>query len=551
MKSSENADSLMDVGADSFEDSWSHVEFPGNFGFGDNHGFDSDVHDFCGQPAAHSGVEHGLLTPKPKPRPQNAAVRDFSSAGIKRTADEYSSHQLHRQISEMKQPWQTGLLSGAIGARKPFWEKSSLDSMFSTVGIYDHITSVDSASSIPRPVKQLQATVQRIRASRCVKTDDDFRRLSLARFKTMVLLEIDATRLGLSLLTFAGTLCTDDELAQTFSVVFSPKSSGTILKRCNSMWRFSCWLQGRGLGSPFNQSEDIVYLYLCHLRDSEAGSTTPSQFIEAVRFCNALLGFCKTTVDDMLSARVVGAAHSIYLTKRIRRPAEILKVIEVQQLEDICMQDPLLHHRVIAGHLLFCLTAAARWHDSMYVTSLHLSRAAHLTLLEAETSKHKSSRSKEQQKELLPFTALGQLLDDDSWAEAWMIARKNAGAEHWKHFLCSWSEQRHCWTDSRMSTAEASGWLREFLEPTEGAARASSLTAHGLKATMLSWAAKSLLFTPEEQLALGHHVSSHYKSALIYSRDNQIGLCKKIYEFLEKIKDGTFKPDGNRVQRLL
>ena len=121
MKSSENADSLMDVGADSFEDSWSHVEFPENFGFGDNHGFDSDVHDFCDQPAAHSGVDPGLLTPKPKPRPQNAAVRDFSSAGIKRTADEYSSHQLHRQISEMKQPWQMGLLSGAIGARKPFW----------------------------------------------------------------------------------------------------------------------------------------------------------------------------------------------------------------------------------------------------------------------------------------------------------------------------------------------------------------------------------------------------------------------------------------------
>ena len=291
MKSSENADSQMDVHADSFEDSWSHVEFPGSFGFDDEHGFDSDVHDFSGQPASHTGVEHGFLTPKPKPRPQNPALRDFSSTGIKRTADEYSSHQLHRQISDMKQPWQMGLLSGALGARKPPWEKSSLASMFSTVGIYDHITSNDSASSIPRHVKQLQASVQRIRSSRFVRTDDDFRRLSLARFKTMVLLEIDATRLGLSLLTFAGTLCTDDELAQTFSDVFSPKSSGTILKRCNSMWRFSCWLQGRGLGSPFNQSEEIVYLYLCHLRDSEAGSTTPSQFIEAVRFLQCTSGF--------------------------------------------------------------------------------------------------------------------------------------------------------------------------------------------------------------------------------------------------------------------
>lgn len=59
------------------------------------------------------------------------------------------------------------------------------------------------------------------------------------------------------------------------------------------------------------------------------------------------------------------------------------------------------------------------------------------------------------------------------------------------------------------------------------------------------------LFSPEEQLALGHHVSSQYKSALIYSRDNQIGLCSKIHIMLEKIRQETFQPDNSRVQRLL
>ena len=102
-----------------------------------------------------------------------------------------------------------------------------------------------------------------------------------------------------------------------------------------------------------------------------------------------------------------------------------------------------------------------------------------------------------------------------------------------------------------MSTAEATGWLREFLEPTVGVERSAKLTAHGLKATMLSWSAKSLLFTPDEQLALGHHVSAHHKSALIYSRDNQIGLCTKIHQMLSKIRDGSFRPDDRRVQRLL
>ena len=79
-----------------------------------------------------------------------------------------------------------------------------------------------------------------------------------------------------------------------------------------------------------------------------------------------------------------------------------------------------------------------------------------------------------------------------------------------------------------MSTAEATGWLRELLEPHVGPERAVKLTVHGLKATLLSWAAKSTIFTADEQLALGHHVHSLYRSSMIYSRDNQIKLCHKL-----------------------
>ena len=139
----------------------------------------------------------------------------------------------------------------------------------------------------------------------------------------------------------------------------------------------------------------------------------------------------------------------------------------------------------------------------------------------------------------------------ENWADSWLSAREDSCSFEWCHFLCSWSEHQGDWADTKMSTAEATFWLRELLEPMVGPDRSAVLTVHGLKATMLSWAAKSMLFTPEEQLALGHHVSSHYKSALIYSRDNQIGLCKKIYDMMDKIKAGTFNPDGSRVQRLL
>ena len=78
------------------------------------------------------------------------------------------------------------------------------------------------------------------------------------------------------------------------------------------------------------------------------------------------------------------------------------------KLEYICANDAELHRRVIAGHLLFSFAAAARWRDSMYVVAMESSEAGDIMLLEASTSKHKSSRGKEQQMELLPFTALGQ-----------------------------------------------------------------------------------------------------------------------------------------------
>ena len=529
------------------DESWNQV------GFADV--FESPAFDADDQSIAHMSFMDDsrsvFIKPKPKSRPQNSSSSSSSTLGIKRTADEFASHLLHRQMSDLKQPWQKGPLAAIFSKPKAPWERSPAGALFSGVGMADHISASDSAAAVPKQIRQMETTVQRIRTARFATTDDDYRRLSLSRYKTMVLLEVDATRLGLSLVTFAGTLCSSDDLAQIFNDVFAPKSSGTLLKRCNSMWRFSCWLQKKFLGSPFNQPEGVIYSYVCHLRCVEAGPTTPAQFIEALRFSNALLGFCKTELDVMLSARVVGAAHSIYLTKRVRRPAEVLTTSEVQELESICIRDGPLHHKVIAGHLIFCMMAAARWHDSMHVVSIELSNAGRFALLEAATAKHKSSRSKEQQRELLPFTALGQTLAEDCWAEHWMEARQQAQCERWPHFLCSWSEQVHGWTSSRMSTAEASCWLRELLEPAVGAARASMLTVHGLKATMLSWAAKSLLFSPEEQLALGHHVSSQYKSALIYSRDNQIGLCSKIHSMLEKIRQETFQPDNNRVQRLL
>jgi len=366
----------------SADESWNHV------GFAD--GVGSPAFDAENQSTAHMSFMDDsrpfFMTPKPKSRPQSSSSSSSVTLGIKRTADEFASHLLHIQMSDLKQPWQKSPLAAIFSKPKAPWEGRSAGALFSGVGMADHISAGDSAAAIPKQIKQMETAVQRIRTARFVTTDDDYRCLSWSRYKTTVLLEVDATRLGLSLVTFAGTRCTSDDLALIFNDVFVPKSSGTLLKRCNSMWRFSCWLQIFFWGSPFNQPEDIIYAYVCHLRCVEAGLTTPAQFIKALLFSNALLGFCKTELDVMLSARVVGAVHAIYLTKGVRKPAEVLTTFEVRELELICLREGLLHRKVIAGHLIFCMMAAARWHDSMHVVSSELSNAGKLALRQAQTA---------------------------------------------------------------------------------------------------------------------------------------------------------------------
>ena len=61
----------------------------------------------------------------------------------------------------------------------------------------------------------------------------------------MVLLDLDCTRLGQSLRSFAGTLCSDSELSQVFMDVFSPKATGTISEEVQCIMAFFMLASGK------------------------------------------------------------------------------------------------------------------------------------------------------------------------------------------------------------------------------------------------------------------------------------------------------------------
>ena len=101
-----------------------------------------------------------------------------------------------------------------------------------------------------------------------------------------------------------------------------------------------------------------------------------------------------------------------------------------------------------------------------------------------------------------------------------------------------------------MTAGEGTLWLRELLfiqGVDEDLARYSS---HSLKATCLSWSAKSCTMTYEERLTQGHHVSPKHGMALLYSREALTEILVKLARVVRAIVGNSFMPDLPRAERV-
>ena len=254
-------------------------------------------------------------------------------------------------------------------------------------------------------------------------------------------------------------------------------------------------------------------------------------------------------VQAVLTSRVTGAAHNMFLQKRKLKQAPPFSVQAVSAFEDICIHDNRSHVRAICGSILFCIFACVRWFDAMRVESLQLDKYITMSLLEASTSKHKTSMTKETKTMLLPFTSLGRFLGSVDWAESFVNARSESGLLGQDLFLPSWNELGQSWSSYPMSSGEATCWIRELLS-SAGVEKYEIFSSHSAKCTLLTWAGMTTLFSREERALLGHHVEPQTKSATIYNRDSQILLQYKVLKLINLIRTKRLKPDASRAERL-
>ena len=413
--------------------------------------------------------------------------------------------------------------------------------------MHDETLNRQAATGLSGP---LPFTKRRLLTAKLAKSDDELLTSALRKLRNLVLYWPEDSKLGRALLTSAGAVVGEDVLQQSLKDCFAGKAVATLVKRSADFTRFAEWMIRSERGRPLNPTEADLYGYMSMLRATGAGATAGESFLSAWRFMVHTVGAGHAVNNDLISGRVLGASKDLVAKKRPLHQAPPLTADMVWKLESLMTAPISQRFKAILGFLLFCLYSCCRFGDGARAHEPNLSQFQHIILVETACSEYKTATG-ERRAVLLPLVALGSGLSGSGWALSWMAARRASGLTGKAFLMPADAENSDHWLDRRMTTAEGSYWLKDLLvlaglkEP-----EASGFSTHSLKATLLSWAAKSATFDLQERLILGHHLDEETKMAVTYSRDAIAATMVKVYRMLETVRQGIFDPDASRAERI-
>ena len=353
---------------------------------------------------------------------------------------------------------------------------------------------------------------RRLLAARFAMSDDEMRLRALRKIRTILL--SDDSELGRNLLSCAGTLVEESKLTKIIEDSFAGKAAGTLIKRATDFSKSATWLVAQR-GRPLAPDEQALYDYVSHLRSSGASPTSGDSFVKVYKFMTRLTG---ATPNPCVSARVEGVAKSTAARKRPLWQAPELPAVGVSAVENFVLDSQELFKVVVGGFILFCIFASSRWSDAARATGLVLDASSSgLSLIETST-RHYKTKARDRKDAVLPLIALGNGLEQPARGLRWIKIRNQLGLD-----------SASCLTP---------------------AVNLELYSSHSLKATALSWTAKSCTMTYEERLTQGHHCSPKHGMALLYSRDALAEILTKVARVARAIQKGDFEPDPLRAERV-
>ena len=335
-------------------------------------------------------------------------------------------------------------------------------------------------------------------------------------------------------------------------LVFGSRSTNTILRRGSSMAQFVSWYRSQFFSlCPFPLTPETVEEYVQHMHKSNRSASAIHGFLEALTFCEHVLGM---TVGFSGSPLVTHKVQKILeledLRRREKTQARLLTVSEVEFLE-MCLTDERLDlvDRVACGTMLFCLYSRSRWSDLRkvygFIQDINEKEGKISGYLECRTRSHKTARLVSRGGVAMPLVAPVWGVSSTPWGISLfrlfeMAHRPLQQLDHQPMLVAPTTDGS--WSQRAVTTSESGKWLRKLLS-LQGK-DSEYATAHSLKSTPLSWCAKWGL-DPDVRLILGHHKTGK-ASAECYGRDNLAKLLRDFDLVLQRIRTKAFVPDATR-----
>ena len=326
--------------------------------------------------------------------------------------------------------------------------------------------------------------------------------------------------------------------------LFRGKAPATLLKRARAVEKMCSFF---GIGA-FPTSEQQMYHFFQEERAKSAPPSRLRSYLEALAFCFHV--FSMTELRDVISSkRLHGSTIPSVPTCVVQ--ASPLSVEELTKLHSV-LHEQCSWDAMFAGSVLFVVYARARWADAMHSCSLLQDRddTGTTRYLEAETAVHKTMHAAVHRYKMLPLVAPALGIVQDPWADRWLEVRRGLGIsmppDH--AMMPAPSSVGHP-TQRPLSATEAGAWLRKLLFGKKDQLEHKRVSAHSMKATTLSYAAKFGV-DAETRLQLGYHVNG-FKMLHTYSRDAAAQPLLELERVLTAIREGRFKPDSTRSGRFM
>ncbi|CAE7936028.1 unnamed protein product, partial [Symbiodinium necroappetens] len=288
----------------------------------------------------------------------------------------------------------------------------------------------------------------------------------------------------------------DQAVAEHLDLLFSRKSTNTLLLRVQPLMRFVLW--ARRACPDESPSEQFVWVH-CRWLQTTAAPSSIDIFVSSLHFVHGTLG--------------------------LGVPAPPLSTAQVKWLEYLSGSAPDDYERLVAATLCFMVFARARRSD--------LARATHVQFdltsdgsdgfVECKVKNPKQVKAASRRNLFLPLTAVYRGLGSASWGALFFAARARLGLQNdgaLDHPLIPALSSTGNWLPDCLSSAALTTWLRALLSraPDADYGLIQQVRSHSCKATALSWCSKMGLDDRTVTL-LGYHSQGRNMASLGYRRD--------------------------------